>query len=149
MKKGDLNNVIRAMRKEKKLYFYSDGDYTCISEGHVIFRSCDGDLCQWVIDKLNDRSRKPKWNELKALENFFTNFKGQIATKKKELKLPDGRECYDLFGYNEEGEPIQVRINKMFTAPNGAFYISEKRQPVFQAIDNQFENLLLIMPINY
>ena len=142
MKKGDAKNIISAMRKEKKCFHFYDGEFTYLSNSYFILRSTDPGLCQYIVDKVNDKKKAPEWAELEALTKFFENIEGEVCTDIRQTIMYDKRTCLCL----QCGDDY-VMINRDYTVPGGVYFVSGKRSPVYEKIDK--DNLLMILPINH
>lgn len=142
MKKGDAKNIISAMRKEKKCFHFYDGEFTYLSNSYFILRSTDPNLCQYIVDKVNDKKKAPEWAELEVLTKFFENIDGEVCTDIRQTITIDKRTCLCL----QYGEDYAM-INRDYTVPGGIYFVSGKRKPVYEKIDK--DNLLMILPINH
>lgn len=142
MKKGDAKNIISAMRKEKKCYHFYDGEFIYLSNSYFILRSTDSDMCQYIIDKVNDKKKAPEWSELESLTKFFENINGEVCTDIRQTIMYDKRTCLCL----QYGDDYAL-INRDYTVPGGVYFVSGKRSPVYEKIDK--DNLLMILPINH
>lgn len=138
MKKGDLKNIISSIGKEKNAYHCSYNGDVYLSEGHFILKTTDK-LAQYVIDKVNEKKRRPEWSELRSLPNFFT-VNGELCKKIESGELSNGRSVLFL-----KQEDYMVTINKKFTIDGGNFYTVGERKQVIEFIDS--EGILCIMPI--
>ena len=71
MKKSDVKNLISAIGKEKKAFFFSDAEHTYLSNGYFIFKTHDHDIAQYIIDSVNSRKRKPEWKNYNYIVIVF------------------------------------------------------------------------------
>ena len=138
MKKGDLKNIISSIGKEKNAYHYSYDEDVYLSEGHFILKTTDK-LAQHIIDKVNEKKRRPEWSELRSLPNFFT-VTGELCKKIESGELSDGRSVLFL-----KQDDYVVTINKKFTIDGGNFYTLGERKQVIEFVD--IEGTLCILPI--
>lgn len=144
LKKSDLTNIIRAIAKERRAYFYKDDKYSYVSESHFIIRTNEK-FSKYIIDQVNKRVRKPEWEEYKYLPNFF-DIDGTLCEKIEEQTHSDGRKILYL-----ESDNKRAKINILFTVPGGRFYINGKRNPVYEVVgeSNSSEAVIMILPINW
>lgn len=142
MKKGDAKNIISSMRKEKRCFHFYDGEFIYLSNSYFILRSTDSDMCQYIIDKVNDKKKAPEWSELESLTKFFENIDGEVCTDIRQTIMYDKRTCLCL----QCGDDYAM-INRDYTVPGGVYFVSGKLKPVYEKIDK--DNLLMILPINH
>ena len=140
MRKGDLKDIIASIAKEKKAYHYSfDGD-VYLSESHFIIRTTP-EIAQYIIDKVNERKRKPEWCELESLAKFYDRDKGTFTDDiEHSIIQNDGRKTLIL-----KQKDYYTRINEKFTISGGDFYTTDWNGPVFEYVGEDI--LLMILPI--
>lgn len=148
MKKEDVKDLISAIGKEKKAFFFSDEEYTWVSNGYFVFKTRDKEIAQYIIDTVNERKRKPEWQEMERLKDIVedcpdTYLCADVQTGKV---LNDGREVMIL------NQPeYSVWINAKFAIPKVNFYTKGMRAPVYQFVGRMEypEAIHMILPINH
>lgn len=148
MKKSDVKNLISAIGKEKKAFFFSDAEHTYLSNGYFIFKTHDHDIAQYIIDSVNSRKRKPEWKEMERLKEFVEDGPdAKLCTDVQTGKvMNDGREILILTQEN-----YSVWIDAKYTLPKTNFYTMGMRKPVYQFFGRLDwpEAILMILPINH
>lgn len=148
MKKADVKNLISAIGKEKRAYFFSDAEYIWLSNGYFVFKTRDKEIAQYIVDSVNERKRRPEWTEMERLKDIVedcpdANLCTDIQTGKTTI---DGREVLIL-----KQENYSVWINEKFAIPKTNFYTSGMRAPVYQFVGRMEypEAIHMILPINH
>lgn len=148
MKKADVKNLISAIGKEKRAYFFSDEEYTWVSNGYFVFKTRDKEIAQYIIDSVKERKRKPEWLEMERLKDIVED-------------CPDARLCADIQTGKTtiDGTKVLVLkqenystwINEKFAIPKVNFYTSGMRAPVYQFVGRMEypEAIHMILPINH
>lgn len=148
MKKADVKNLISAIGKEKRAYFFSDEEYTYLSNGYFVFKTRDHDIAQYIIDSVNERKRKPEWTEMERLKNFVEDCPdAELCTDIQTGKTTiDGTKVLVL-----KQENYSTWINEKFIIPKTNFYTSGMRAPVYQFVGRMEypEAIHMILPINH
>lgn len=148
MKKSDVKGLISAIGKEKKAFFFSDAEYTWVSNGYFAFKTRDKEIAQYIIDTVNERKRKPEWQEMERLKDIVEDCPDAYlcADVQTGKVLNDGREVLIL------NQPeYSVWINAKFVVPKTNFYTSGMRAPVYQFVGRMEypEAIHMILPINH
>ena len=119
MKKADVKDLISAIGKEKKAFFFSDSEYTWLSNGYFVFKTRDKEIAQYIVDSVNERKRKPEWFEMERLKDIVEDCPDTyLCTDVQTGKvLNDGREVLIL-----KQENYSVWINAKFVIPKTNFY---------------------------
>lgn len=148
MKKSDVKGLISAIGKEKKAFFFSDAEYTWLSNGYFVFKTRDNEIAQYIIDSVNERKRKPEWTEMERLKDIVEDCPDAhlCADVQTGKVLNDGREVLIL------NQPeYSVWINAKFVVPKTNFYTSGMRAPVYQFVGRMEypEAINMILPINH
>lgn len=148
MKKNDVKNLISAIGREKKEYFFSDAEHTYLSNGYFVFKTHDHDIAQYIIDSVNSRKRRPEWTEMERLKDFVedgpdANLCTDIQTGKV---MNDGRDILIL-----KQPEYSVWIDAKFVLPKTNFYTMGMRKPVYQFFGRLDwpEAIHMILPINH
>lgn len=148
MKKSDVKGLISAIGKEKRAFFYSDAEYTWVSNGYFVFKTRDKETAQYIIDTVKERKRKPEWQEMERLRDIVEDCPDTyLCTDVQTGKvLNDGREVLIL-----KQENYSVWINTKFVIPKTNFYTSGMRAPVYQFVGRMEypEAINMILPINH
>lgn len=148
MKKSDVKGLISAIGREKRAYFFSDYEHTYLSNGYFVFKTRDKEIAQYIVDSVNERKRKPEWQEMERLKEFVEDGPdAKLCTDVQTGKiLNDGREVLIL-----KQENYSVWINAKFVVPKTNFYTSGMRAPVYQFIGRMEypEAIHMILPINH
>lgn len=148
MKKSDVKNLISSIGREKMAYFFSDAEYTWVSNGYFVFKTRDKEIAQYIIDAVNERKRKPEWKKMERLKEFVEDCPdAHLCTDIQTGKtLGDGREMLIL-----KQENYSTWINTKFTIPKVNFYTSGMRAPVYQFVGRMEypEAIHMILPINH
>lgn len=148
MKKADVKNLISAIGREKRAFFFSDEEYTWLSNGYFVFKTRDKEIAQYIIDSVNERKRKPEWTKMERLKDIVedcpdTHLCTDIQTGKV---LTDGTKVLVL----KQGN-YSVWINEKFAIPKTNFYTKGMRALVYQFV-GRMENpeaIHVILPINH
>lgn len=146
MKKADVKNLISAIGREKKAYFFSDAEHTYLSNGYFVFKTHDHDMAQYIIDSVNGRKRKPEWTEMERLRDIVED--GPDAFLCTDIQTGrttnDGTEILIL-----KQEYYSVWINAKFAFPKTNFYTTGPLGPVYQFVGRLDwpEAILMILPI--
>lgn len=148
MKKSDIKNLISAIGRKKRAYFFSDAEYTWVSNGYFVFKTRDKEIAQYIIDSVNERKRKPEWFEMERLRDIVED-------------CPDAKLCTDIQMGKTQGDGRDVLIlkqenystwiNTKFAIPKVNFYTSGMRAPVYQFVGRMEypEAIHMILPINH
>lgn len=148
MKKSDVKNLISAIGREKSAFFFSDAEYTWVSNGYFVFKTRDKEIAQYIIDSVKERKRKPEWKEMERLKEFVEDCPdAYLCTNVQTGKvLNDRREILILTQEN-----YSVWIDAKYTIPKTNFYTMGMRKPVYQFVGRmEFpEAILMILPINH
>ena len=148
MKKEDVKNLISAIGKEKRAYFFSDEEYTLVSNGYFVFKTRDKEIAQYIIDSVKDRKRKPEWIEMERLKDIVED-------------CPDAHLCTDIQTGKTTIDGTKVLVlnqensstwsKEPFVRPKVNFYTSGMRAPVYQFVGRMEypEAIHMILPINH
>lgn len=146
MKKADVKNLIGAIGKEKRAYFFSDAEYTWVSNGYFVFKTRDKEIAQYIIDSVNERKRKPEWTEMERLKDIVEDCPdAELCTDIQTGRtLEDQREVIIL-----NQSTYSVWINDRFTIPKTNFYTMGALKPVYQFVGRMEypEAIHMILPI--
>lgn len=148
MKKSDVKDLISAIGKEKRAFFFSDAEYTWVSNGYFVFKTRDKEIAQYIIDAVKERKRKPEWFEMERLKEFVEDCPDANLCKNIQTgRTPnDNREVLIL------NQPdYSVWIDAKFTLPKTNFYTMGMRKPVYQFVGRMEypEAIHMILPINH
>lgn len=148
MKKADVKNLISAIGREKKAYFFSDSEHTYLSNGYFVFKTHDHDIAQYIIDSVNKRKRKPEWTEMERPKDIVEDCPDAwLCTDVQSGKVPtDGKEILIL-----KQENYSVWIDAKFAIPKTNFYTMGALKPVYQFVGRMEypEAIHMILPINH
>lgn len=148
MKKADVKNLISAIGKEKRAYFFSDSEHTWLSNGYFVFKTRDHDIAQYIVDSVNERKRKPEWTEMERLKDMVEDCPdAELCTDIQTGKVPtDGKEILIL-----KQENYSVWIDAKFVIPKTNFYTKGMRAPVYQFVGRMEypEAIHMILPIKH
>lgn len=148
MKKADVKNLISAIGRGKAAYFFSDSEYTWLSNGYFVFKTRDKEIAQYIIDSVNERKRKPEWKEMERLKDIVEDCPdAYLCTNIQTGKVPtDGKEILIL-----KQENYSVWIDAKFVIPKTNFYTKGMRAPVYQFVGRMEypEAIHMILPINH
>ena len=148
MKKADVKNLISAIGREKAAYFFSNEEYTWLSNGYFVFKTRDKEIAQYIIDSVKERKRKPEWTEMERLKDIVEDCPdAYLCTNIQTGKAPtDGKEILIL-----KQENYSVWINAKFVIPKTNFYTKGMRMPVYQFVGRMEypEAIHMILPINH
>ena len=148
MKKADVKNLISAIGREKKAYFFSDAEHSYLSNGYFVFKTHDHEIAQYIVDSVNARKRKPEWVEMERLKDIVED-------------CPDAELCTDIQAgrmMEDQREVLilnqttySVWINDKFTIPKANFYTMGALKPVYQFVGRMEypEAIHMILPINH
>lgn len=144
MKKSDVKGLISAIGKEKRAFFFSDAEYTWVSNGYFAFKTRDKEIAQYIIDTVNERKRKPEWQEMERLKDIVEDY-------------PDAHLCADVQTGKAYGREVlilnqseySVWINEKFVIPKTNFYTMGTLKPVYQFVGSMEypEAIHMILPI--
>lgn len=148
MKKADVKNLISAIGREKKAYFFSDSEHTYLSNGYFVFKTHDHDIAQYIVDSVNERKRKPEWKEMERLKDIVEDCPDAwLCTDVQSGKVMNDRREILILKQPE----YSVWIDAKFAIPKANFYTSGMRAPVYQIV-GRMENpeaIHMILPINH
>lgn len=148
MKKSDVKGLISAIGKEKKAFFFSDAEYTWLSNGYFVFKTRDKEIAQYIIDSVKERKRKPEWKEMERLKDIVEDCPDAwLCTDVQSGKVPtDGKEILIL-----KQENYSVWIDAKFVIPKTNFYTMGALKPVYQFVGRMEypEAIHMILPINH
>lgn len=148
MTKADVKNLISAIGREKRAYFFSDEEYTWVSNGYFVFKTRDKEIARYIIDSVKERKCKPEWIEMERLKDIVED-------------CPDAELCTDIqTGRTMEDQrevlilnqpTYSVWINDRFIIPKTNFYTMGMRAPVYQFVGRMEypEAIHMILPINH
>lgn len=146
MTKADVKNLIGAIGKEKRAYFFSDEEYTWVSNGYFVFKTRDKEIAQYIIDSVNERKRKPEWLEMERLMDIVED--GPDAFLCTDIQTGktanDGTKLLVL-----KQEYYSVWINAKFALPKTNFYTTGPFGPVYQFVGRMEypEAIHMVLPI--
>lgn len=148
MKKADVKNLISAIGRGKAAYFFSNEEYTWLSNGYFVFKTRDKEIAQYIIDSVKERKRKPEWKEMERLKDIVEDCPdAYLCTNIQTGEVPtDGKEILIL-----KQENYSVWIDAKFVIPKTNFYTKGMRAPVYQFVGRMEypEAIHMILPINH
>lgn len=149
MKKTDVKNLISAIGRGKAAYFFSNEEYTWLSNGYFVFKTRDKEIAQYIVDSVNERKRKPEWTEMERLKDIVEDCPDawlctDIETRK--VLLDRGRDILIL-----KQPEYSVWIDAKFVIPKTNFYTMGALKPVYQFVGRMEypEAIHMIIPINH
>lgn len=146
MKKADVKNLISAIGREKRAFFFSDEEYTWVSNGYFVFKTRDKEIAQYIIDSVNERKRKPEWTEMERLKDIVEDCPDAYLCTDIQTRKIDETKVLVL-----KQENYSVWINEKFAIPKTNFYTKGMRAPVYQFVGRMEypEAIHMILPINH